>query len=189
MTHSTLWVVLNWVWIASEIVVAIAFRTRQTRGAIRDRGSLAALWVTIVASMTATSWVTQTQPPTMLGAAHWLVTAAFVSMLAGLIIRWTAIVSLGKSFSANVAIRESQQLKTNGIYRAVRHPSYLGLLLIFIAAGIYSRNWVGFAVALLPTTAALLYRIHVEEHALIAAFGAEYRAYCQHTKRLLPWLF
>jgi protein-S-isoprenylcysteine O-methyltransferase Ste14 len=42
---------------------------------------------------------------------------------------------------------------------------------------------------MLPTTAALLYRIHVEEIALNDAFGAEYAAYSQQTKRLIPGIY
>ena len=39
--------------------------------------------------------------------------------------------------------------------------------------GMHTRNWVGLAITLVPTTAALLYRIHVEEDALRPAFGQE----------------
>jgi protein-S-isoprenylcysteine O-methyltransferase Ste14 len=38
-------------------------------------------------------------------------------------------------------------------------------------------------------TAALLYRIHVEEAALREHFGAEYVAYCAETKRLVPGVY
>jgi protein-S-isoprenylcysteine O-methyltransferase Ste14 len=44
-------------------------------------------------------------------------------------------------------------------------------------------------VVLLPTTAAILYRIHVGEAALLGAFGADYRAYSQTTKRLIPGIY
>jgi protein-S-isoprenylcysteine O-methyltransferase Ste14 len=44
-------------------------------------------------------------------------------------------------------------------------------------------------VVTLPTTAALLYRIHVEEAALNQAFGAQYQAYSATTKRLIPGIY
>jgi protein-S-isoprenylcysteine O-methyltransferase Ste14 len=65
----------------------------------------------------------------------------------------------------------------------------LGLLLVFLAVGAHSRNWIALAVALVPTTAAMLYRIHVEEGALTTAFGEEYIAYSRDTKRLVPGLY
>jgi protein-S-isoprenylcysteine O-methyltransferase Ste14 len=110
-------------------------------------------------------------------------------MLAGLGVRWTAIVALGKSFSSNVAIRESQKLHRTGLYRFVRHPSYLGLLLVFVAIGLHSCSWTAFAVVLVPTTAAVLYRVHVEELALRKAFGADYVAYSRTTARLIPGVY
>jgi protein-S-isoprenylcysteine O-methyltransferase Ste14 len=42
---------------------------------------------------------------------------------------------------------------------------------------------------LLPTTAAILYRIHVEEAALLGAFGAQHLAYSETTKRLIPGIY
>jgi protein-S-isoprenylcysteine O-methyltransferase Ste14 len=68
----------------------------------------------------------------------------------------------------------------------VRHPSYLGLLMVFVAIGIHSRNWISLVVAVVPTTAALMYRIQVEEQALQEAFGQEYAQYRRVKKRLVP---
>jgi protein-S-isoprenylcysteine O-methyltransferase Ste14 len=67
--------------------------------------------------------------------------------------------------------------------------SYLGLLLVFAAFGLHSKNYIGLAVAVIPTTAAMLYRIHIEELALVKAFGDNYRMYSRRTKRLLPGVF
>ncbi len=71
----------------------------------------------------------------------------------------------------------------------MRHPSYLGLLMVFLAIGIHSRNWVGFVVAIVPPTAALIYRIQVEEKTLKEAFGEEYVEYSKVTKRLVPGVY
>jgi protein-S-isoprenylcysteine O-methyltransferase Ste14 len=60
------------------------------------------------------------------------------------------------------------------------------MLLVFLAIGIHSRYWLSLAFAIVPTTLALLYRIHVEEKALNEAFGDEYAAYSKRTKRLIP---
>jgi protein-S-isoprenylcysteine O-methyltransferase Ste14 len=43
-------------------------------------------------------------------------------------------------------------------------------------------------VVILPT-AALLYRIHVEEMALTEAFGPQYLEYSRTTKRLFPGIY
>ncbi|HUB53453.1 MAG TPA: isoprenylcysteine carboxylmethyltransferase family protein, partial [Terracidiphilus sp.] len=80
-------------------------------------------------------------------------------------------------------------LQRSGLYALVRHPSYLGLEIIFLSFGLHSRTWACFAVVLVPPTLALIYRIHVEEKALRAAFGAEYEEYSRTTKRLIPGIY
>lgn len=189
MSTSLLWQILFYGWTASEVCILIAMRTRRGGGKRLDRGSLVILWITILASVTAAEWIAGANPPNMFGGAHWLKIAAIFVIIAGLTIRWIAIVSLGKAFSANVAIRDSQTVYRSGLYRVVRHPSYSGMLLVFLSVGLHARNWLSLAVVLVPTTAALLYRIHVEEAALNQAFGAQYVDYCQTTSRLIPGIY
>ncbi len=189
MTLSLLWQILIWGWFVSEVLIGIATRTRHSTGTVRDRGTLALLWIVIVLSITACEWIGARSTPNMFGGRHWLKTLSDALMIIGLAVRWTAILTLGKSFSSNVAILESQTLERSGLYRIVRHPSYLGMLVIFLAIGVHSRNWFAFAVVMLPTTAILLYRIHVEETALRDAFGAEYTDYSNSTKRLIPGIY
>ena len=189
MTISLLWLILFYGWTESEMYIAIATRTRRGGGKQLDRGSMAILWIAIVASITAAEWIGAAAPHNMFGGAHWLTIAAIAVLVAGLVIRWIAIVSLGKAFSANVAIRPTQSIYQSGLYRFVRHPSYSGLLLVFVAVALHERNWLAAAVVLVPTTAALLYRIHVEEAALHQAFGPQYEAYSKRTKRLIPAIY
>jgi protein-S-isoprenylcysteine O-methyltransferase Ste14 len=189
MTVSALWQILYWIWVASEVIIAVATRTKHSTGKTHDRGSLVLLWIVILASLTTATWISEGTPPNMFGGIHALKTAGLLILIFALIIRWSAIYTLGKSFSSNVAILDSQKLNRSGLYRFVRHPSYLGLILVFLAVGIHSRNWLSLAIAVMPTTTAVLYRIHVEESALTRAFGKEYIDYSKVTKRLIPGLY
>ncbi|MGB7434255.1 MAG: isoprenylcysteine carboxylmethyltransferase family protein [Candidatus Acidiferrum sp.] len=189
MTVSGMWHILYWLWFASEVVVAIATRTRHSTGKTHDRGSLILLWTVIFTAMTAGFWYGGSVQPTMFGGLHALKTVALVILIIALMIRWSAIITLGRSFSSNVAILDSQKLNRSGLYRFVRHPSYLGLFLVFLASAVHTRNWLSFAIILVPCTAALLYRIHVEEAALLRAFGQEYANYSRATARLIPGLY
>jgi protein-S-isoprenylcysteine O-methyltransferase Ste14 len=189
MHASALWTWLCWAWVASEVVISIATRTRRGGGEVRDRGTQVLLWIVIIGSITAAGLTTHAVAAPIFGRAHSLRSAGLLLLAAGLAIRWAAILNLGSAFSANVAIREAQRVRTTGLYRYVRHPSYLGLVLILLAIGIYSRNWISLAISVVPPTLALLYRIHVEEAALRAAFGEEYVAYSRKTKRLLPGIY
>ena len=60
---------------------------------------------------------------------HFWTGFGFPFIIGGLIIRWIAILQLGKSFTVDVAITDAASLKTDGIYERVRHPSYLGMLI------------------------------------------------------------
>jgi protein-S-isoprenylcysteine O-methyltransferase Ste14 len=189
LTIPLLWIILFYGWTASEIGLAIVTRTRSSGGQVRDRGSLLLLWGAIFGSITATNWVDAWVNAPMFPGMHWPRYAALTLMIAGLIIRWTAILSLGKAFSVNVAIRHKQTLYRSGLYRLVRHPSYTGLMICLAAVALAGRNWAGAALVLVPTTAALVYRMHVEEKALLGAFGDAYRAYSQSTRRLIPGIY
>lgn len=189
MDLSTLWTALSWAWIASEIGILLLTRTRSSEGEVQDRGSIVILWGALLASIALGRWIGATHPQSIFLKAHWVRVADVAIFAAALLLRWTAVVTLGRSFSANVAIRATQSLHRTGLYRLVRHPSYTGLIFILFAEALRTRNWVGFAVMLVPTMAALLYRIHVEETALRSAFGEEYAVYSRTTKRLIPGLY
>jgi protein-S-isoprenylcysteine O-methyltransferase Ste14 len=189
MSIAKLYFVLYWAWIASEILIQLVTRTSRSSGEVKDRGSLQLLLAAIFGSVWAASWYGETHVRTMLVGAHWPRTAAPVLMMAGLAIRWTAILTLGRSFSTNVAIHAKQTVHKTGLFRWVRHPSYTGMLLIFMAIGVAERNWTSLAIMLIFPTAALMYRIRVEEMALTTAFGAEYAKYSTVTKRLVPGIY
>ena len=188
MHGSVIWTGLFWAWTASEIALAISTHTRRSEGAVHDRGSLFVLWAVIAGSITASNWALHLLPSADF-VAPWVPVIAVALLAAGLVIRWSAILSLGRFFSVNVAIQTSQIVYRKGLYRLVRHPSYLGIMVIFLGIGLHLGNWAAVGIMLLLPAAALLYRIHVEEKALTTAFGIEYQAYCAVTKRLIPGVF
>jgi protein-S-isoprenylcysteine O-methyltransferase Ste14 len=110
-------------------------------------------------------------------------------MLAGICIRWVAIHTLGKYFTRKVTILEDHRVVQNGLYKYLRHPSYSGFLLGNLGLGLALSNWLSLILIFVPTLAAALYRMHVEEEALEQAFGSEYRDYCRVTNRLVPKLY
>ncbi len=78
---------------------------------------------------------------------------------------------------------------TTGPYRFVRHPGYTGVVLVVLGSGVVSGNWFGLAAWTLLVCLPLLYRIHVEETALLATLGEEYRRYAVRHKRLIPLIW
>jgi protein-S-isoprenylcysteine O-methyltransferase Ste14 len=110
-------------------------------------------------------------------------------MVSGLGLRHLSILSLGRFFRTTIELEPGQTVVDKGPYRFIRHPSYAGILLFFIGYGIVSRDWVSLAVAVCLPTAALIYRIHLEEPALAEGLGPAYVAYQKRTKKLVPGIW
>jgi len=173
---------------ATEVVLLISKRSEKdgTRGN-RDRQSLLLLWLIIWGSITYTSFTEHNHTWPMPGDAG-LITGIFIFGL-GFIIRWTAIVQLGKMFTVNVAINKDHSLNTSGLYKIVRHPSYLGLLMILAGIGFSMNSILNLLIIVIPCFLALSFRISVEEAALTDNFGEQYRNYKRRVARLIPWVY
>lgn len=189
MHLSLIWTVLFWLWIALEAWIVVARRARSADARGKDRGTQLLLWLVIAASMTASGFLRPLGLAPIRAGEDALKLAAILILVLGLVVRLAAIAMLGRSFTGGVATRSDQKLNRAGLYGLVRHPSYLGMLLIFLAVGVHARDGVCLAVVLAPTTLALLYRIRVEEEALRVLFGAEYEAYSRVTRRLIPGIY
>jgi protein-S-isoprenylcysteine O-methyltransferase Ste14 len=189
MTLELFFNILTAIWGVGEILVIVLTQTRRGEGKILDRGTQIILLVVIAGSIKIEEWMHGYFPVDMPGSKSWLLPLALATLVFGLMVRGVAIITLGRAFSTNVAMRAGQSLRRTGLYRFVRHPSYLGLELILLAFALHSRTWACFAVIFVPSTLAILYRIHVEDSALRQAFGADYEGYSRMTKRLLPGLY
>jgi protein-S-isoprenylcysteine O-methyltransferase Ste14 len=116
---------------------------------------------------------------------RWLGVVLFA---AGGALRLWPVFVLGRRFSGLVAIQPGHELVTSGVYRVIRHPSYLGLFVNSLGWALAFRSGVGVMLTalLIPP---LLARIHAEERLLRTQFGGEYNAYCSRTWRLIPGFY
>lgn len=76
------------------------------------------------------------------------------------------------------------EFKTPSLYRWVRHPLYLGLLLAFWATPTMTLGHLLFAVT---NTGYILIGISLEEHDLTKTFGTQYRRYREQVSMLVPF--
>jgi protein-S-isoprenylcysteine O-methyltransferase Ste14 len=113
----------------------------------------------------------------------------FALFVIGLILRWVAILSLKRSFTVKISILENHQLKTDGVYRWMRHPSYTGLLLYYFGLGLVMNNVISILLLLLVNGLTLYQRIPLEEKALSEHFGEQWDSFAAKTKRLIPGIF
>ena len=87
-------------------------------------------------------------------------------MAGGFLIRAVAMRTLGEFFTRTLRIREKHRVVSEGIYRHVRHPGYLGTILYFVGSGVATANFITtllILVAILPT---FVRRIAAEERML-----------------------
>jgi protein-S-isoprenylcysteine O-methyltransferase Ste14 len=103
------------------------------------------------------------------------------------LIFWSGI-ALGRFYSADVTIQQDHRLITTGLYRYIRHPRYLGTLLVAIGLSFLFRSWIGLAVSVL-FLGVLLFRINDEETLMQAEFGSDWEAYRQRSWRMIPYLY
>lgn len=171
----------------SEIGLSIFKRSKNAGGA--DRGSVALLWVAIGASIALSMFVRAKTPWAEVHALRDLRLLWLIVFVAALSLRWWSIVHLGRFFTVNVAVASDQVVIDDGPYRLVRHPSYTGALLAFLAYALYVGHWIGLLIVMVPISIAFARRIFVEEAALSAGLGEPYRAYMRRTKRLVPYVF
>ena len=95
---------------------------------------------------------------------------------------------LGRCFSGLVAIQPGHALVTDGIYRTIRKPSYLGLLALSQGWALAFRSLAGVLLVVLMIPP-LIARIRSEEALLRSQFGEAYAVYCARTWRLFPGLY
>ncbi len=112
-----------------------------------------------------------------------------ILVLAGVGFHVVSIGTLKKQWSPNVRFNEDPVLIENGIYQSLRHPIYATVLLELLGFCIALSNWLSFLLIFLPNLLTFLYRIHVEEQALVNVFGEQYLSYMRRTKRFIPGIF
>ncbi len=95
---------------------------------------------------------------------------------------------LGRQFSLEVAIQTDHRLVTEGVYRYLRHPRYMGIILLAVGIALVFRSWLALGLAL-PITLVVLWRIPVEELLMQREFHAEWDAYAMKTRRLIPFVY
>jgi protein-S-isoprenylcysteine O-methyltransferase Ste14 len=112
-----------------------------------------------------------------------------VLLASGVTVRLWSFWTLGQYFTFTVKVSPDQPVVTAGPYRVLRHPGYAGGLLAMIGFGVLYGNWVSFAVIVVLWLVIIIWRIRVEEQALLAALDDRSRSYAAHRKRLIPLLW
>lgn len=120
---------------------------------------------------------------------HYALTIGIIVGLVGVLVRFSAVTTLGRFYSRNVGIQEKHELIQTGWYRIIRHPGYLGTLLTFLGYAIATQSVLSVIINMVLFFVAYSYRIRTEEAALVSQFGDSYRQYQKKTWRIIPFIY
>ncbi len=187
--HSAGWLFLIVVICFLGMEIIQFFRQREwrkdaTRIATPSFWAAVVIWVvgaTVILHRAGNYW-----PGAAMGHAALVFAVGMVLLVAGAGLRWWSFWALGQYFTFTVDVSPDQQIVMEGPYRVLRHPGYAGGLLALIGIGVIYSNWIGLAGLTLSSLAITLWRIHIEETALLRTAGDRYRRYAAHHKRLIP---
>jgi protein-S-isoprenylcysteine O-methyltransferase Ste14 len=114
--------------------------------------------------------------------------AGLALVVAGfLLITWTTV-ELGRQYSVYITLQQDHKLITSGPYRYIRHPRYLGVMIVALGLALLFRSWI--ALAALPFLLGLLiFRLTDEEKLLREEFGAQWEEYVSKSWRLVPLIY
>ncbi|RIB09760.1 hypothetical protein C2G38_2021328 [Gigaspora rosea] len=96
---------------------------------------------------------------------------------------------INRFFTRTLRIGEGQFIITEGPYRYIRHPGYVGHILMWHGFGLSSGNWFVFIIISIIINITYWYRIHCEELMLLRNFGVDYLEYSTRVKRIIPFIY
>jgi protein-S-isoprenylcysteine O-methyltransferase Ste14 len=176
------------IWFISEILLNRFFRSGKNIKNDRDKGTIRIIWITIGIA-NSLGIISAIFLKASISNNLIIPCAGLFLIVLGMILRFISIWTLGRLFTVDVTIRDKHTIKKDGVYRIIRHPSYLGSILSFIGFGISLNNWISILVICIPVIIAMLNRINIEERLLVDQFKGEYLDYMKKTFRLIPWIY
>jgi protein-S-isoprenylcysteine O-methyltransferase Ste14 len=139
------------------------------------------LWLITLAYAINPRWLQWARLPIPDGVRWW----GFAGGVAGSLLMYWTLTSLGKNLTDTVVTRRNAYLVTHGPYRWIRHPFYVTTALLMASVTLLTANWL-IGLGSLGVLAMLSVRTPKEEQMLIERFGQAYCDYMQTTGRYWP---
>jgi protein-S-isoprenylcysteine O-methyltransferase Ste14 len=174
------------VWLVGDLRQSTKERPEAAKA---DRGSRLVLAFTIVAGFAAAIAVSRAATGAAIRPARVAAWVGLGILWCGMVLRLWCFRTLGRYFTLSVQTSGDQPVIATGPYHVLRHPSYAAMLLAVVGLGLFMANWLSLVTVTAIVTGGFLYRIRVEERALLQALGENYRAYADTRKRLVPFIW
>lgn len=116
--------------------------------------------------------------------------SGYMFIISGFIVSLTGIKALGFNWTGmhEYRIKKGQQLVTKEIYKVIRHPIYLAVILEVVGFELVARSWLVIPFLIISFW---IFHHHIkkEEKLLELKFGQDFIQYKNTTKKLIPFLF
>lgn len=119
---------------------------------------------------------------------YYVTTLGLFLYVLALIGRNLSVRTLGKYHSIHIEIRENHPLIKEGIYKYVRHPYYVSVMLEIISISFIPNTYYMLVFSLLSYIPVMMVKLYYEEKSMIEKFGDQYLAYKRNTGYFLPKL-
>lgn len=178
----------SYVYAFFEVFMNLRQRGKSVVTTSGDKGSLWLLYILITIGYALSFSIGATKIGRM---DHWdaFFAVGVVLTVIGLMIRIQSILTLKRYFTYSVAKVDDHKLIQTGLYKVIRHPGYLGQLIIFIGISISLSNWLSILAMTIPVVIGYGYRIKVEERFMRDQLGTDYLDYQKRTKRIIPMIY
>lgn len=173
------------VWVGFELVFRSPGAASKWQGDAQDRASTPLLVLAFAVAAILPAALRDVAVGS-LGQGAW---AGVCLCVLGLGLRAWGMRTLGTSYTRTLRTGSGQRLVTDGPYRWVRHPGYVGSMAVWIGAALAFHSWLAAIVVAILMLLAYGWRIRSEERMMADHFGDAYRDYTARTSRLFPGLY
>ena len=104
----------------------------------------------------------------------------------GTIMRYAGSMALGPMYNRFIQVQKNQPLVSNGIYKFIRHPMYVGLFLLIVAFPMYFKNGVLIGLTLVAMFFVIHQRMNYEERIMEEVIGERYVQWKANHHRFFP---
>ncbi len=174
-------------WLLLEVVLRSDGEARSWEGGEADRSSTRLVVLAYVVAFAAPFAL----DPSGVGVTHRDSALAWIGIAIGVVglgVRVWSMRVLGRDYTRSLRTRDAQVVVDRGPYRLVRHPGYLGSILVWGGSRL-AVNWLIALATVVMLALVYAYRIRAEEAMLSDHFGDAYRAYKTRTWRLVPFVW
>jgi protein-S-isoprenylcysteine O-methyltransferase Ste14 len=174
------------IWFALELRQSVNHRPE---GVQADQGSRFVVRLAVVVGAVVATVAARSASSADIGAPAVAAWIGLGLLWCGVALRLWSFRTLGRYFTFTVQTSDDQPVITSGPYRWIRHPSYAGMLVAVMGIGLCLGNWWSLVSLTVAVAGGLVFRIRVEERALLRDLGPDYGDYAATHKRLVPFIW